>query len=260
MIASRRTDMEYTVNKLAAISGVTTRTLRYYDEIDLLKPARINTSGYRIYGRNEVNKLQQILFFRALDVSLDDIKLILNSDQYDEVKTLKSHYDELLSKRAHLDLLINNVQKTIEEVEGRRTMSDKEKFEGLKKQLLEDNEKKYGKEIREKYGEDTVAKSNAKFANMSEATYDHANQLASEIIELILKAMDEGNPKGETAMAACEKHKEWLCIYWETYSKEAHAGLGDMYVADERFKHYYDQHRVGAAEFFCEALHNYTGV
>ncbi len=252
--------MEYTVNKLAKISGVTTRTLRYYDEIGLLKPARINSSGYRIYGRKEVHRLQQILFFRALDINLDEIKLIMMSNDFDEVKVLSSHYEKLMSKRAHLDLLINNVKKTIEEAEGRITMSDKEKFEGLKKNLLNENEAKYGDEIRAKYGEKTIEQSNKKFAGMTEETYNYATKLATEIITLILKAMDEGDTKGETAMKAAEKHKEWLMIYWTEYSKEAHAGLGDMYVADERFTHYYDQHRVGAAKFFCEVLHAYTGV
>ncbi|GAB6108895.1 MerR family transcriptional regulator [Fusibacter bizertensis] len=252
--------MEYTVNKLAGISGVTTRTLRYYDEIGLLKPARINSSGYRIYGRNEVHRLQQILFFRALDITLDEIKLIMMSEDFDEVKILNTHYEKLMSKRAHLDLLINNVKRTIEEAEGRTRMSDKEKFEGLKKNLIDENESKYGDEIRRKYGEETVNRSNEKFAGMSEETYNHASKLAEDIIALILKAMDENDTKGETAMMAAEKHKEWLMVYWNEYSKEAHAGLGDMYVADERFTHYYDQHRLGAAKFFCEVLHVYTGV
>lgn len=252
--------MEYTVNKLAGISGVTTRTLRYYDEIGLLKPARINSSGYRIYGRNEVHRLQQILFFRALDITLDEIKLIMMSEDFDEVKILNTHYEKLMSKRAHLDLLINNVKKTIEEAEGRIIMSDKEKFEGLKKRLIDENESKYGDEIRRKYGEETINMSNEKFAGMSEETYNKATKLAEEIIALILKAMDENDTQGETAMKAAEKHKEWLMIYWNEYSKEAHAGLGDMYVADERFTHYYDQHRIGAAKFFCEVLHVYTGV
>ena len=95
---------------------------------------------------------------------------------------------------------------------------------------------------------------------MTEETFNKGNQLAEAIIKQILEAMDHGEPTSELAMKLVETHKEWLMIYWPSYSKEAHAGLGDMYVADERFKHYYDQHREGAAAFLCAAIHHYTGV
>lgn len=250
--------MEYTVNKLAELSGVTTRTLRYYDEIDLLKPARISSSGYRIYGRNEVKRLQQILFFRALDIQLDDIRQLLTAPTFDEVEALKNHRAALLEKKQHLDQLIDTVEKTIAETEGRLTMSDKERFEGLKKKMLKDNDDKYGEEVKAKYGEKTYAESKEKFANMTPEAFEHANQLASDIIQLLLKGMDEGDATGETAMEAVRKHKEWLMLYWPTYSSEAHAGLGDMYVDDERFKAYYDQHREGAAEFLRDAIHHFV--
>lgn len=252
--------MEYTVNKLAEISGVTTRTLRYYDEIGLLKPARISSSGYRIYGRLEVNLLQQILFYRELEVSLDEIKAIMTSETFDARKALTEHHEKLLEKRERLERLIANVEKTILESEGRLMMSDREKFEGLKKNMLNENEAKYGAEIREKYGEETVAKSNAKFANLSEADFERSNQLAEEIIECLLKGMDSGDASGEDAQDAAKKHKEWLMFYWPEYSKEAHVGLGEMYVADERFTAYYDQHRPGAAQFLCDAIHVFTGL
>lgn len=252
--------MEYTVNKLAEISGVTTRTLRYYDEIGLLKPARISSSGYRIYGRHEVNLLQQILFYRELEVSLDEIKAIMTSETFDANKALIEHHEKLLGKRERLDLLIANVERTILESEGRLMMSDREKFEGLKKNMLKENEAKYGAEIREKYGEETVAKSNAKFANLSEADFERSNQLAGEIIESLLKGMDSGDASGVDAQEAAKKHKEWLMFYWPEYSKEAHVGLGEMYVADERFTAYYDQHRPGAAQFLCDAIHVFTGL
>lgn len=110
--------MEYTVQKLARIAGVSTRTLRYYDEIGILKPARINSSGYRIYGENEVNKLQQILFYKELGVNLESIKQIVTSPYFDRAKALKEHRHKLLEKRLQLDLLIENVDKTITTMEG----------------------------------------------------------------------------------------------------------------------------------------------
>lgn len=127
--------IEYTVQKLARLAGVSARTLRYYDEIGILKPARINSSGYRIYGQNEVNRLQQILFYKELGVSLDVIKDIVTSPNYDGLKALRDHREQLLSKRKRLDVLIANVEKTIASMEGRITMTDQEKFEGFKQEV-----------------------------------------------------------------------------------------------------------------------------
>ena len=125
---------------------ISTRTLRYYDEIGILKPARINSSGYRIYGQEEVDQLQQILFYRELGLQLDGIKEIMTSPSFNRTKALQEHHALLLDKRRQLDLLITNVENTIASAEGRKTMSDQEKFEGFKQKLIDDNEKKYGKE------------------------------------------------------------------------------------------------------------------
>ena len=131
--------MEYTVQKLGQLAGISTRTLRYYDEIGLLKPARINSSGYRIYGSAEVDRLQQILFFRELGVNLDSIKEIMTSEDFDGATALKEHREKLLEKRAQLDLLIENVDKSIQLTERKIIMTDKEKFEGFKQKLVDDN-------------------------------------------------------------------------------------------------------------------------
>lgn len=139
--------MEYTVKKLGYLAGVTTRTLRYYDEIGILKPARINSSGYRIYGQEEVDRLQQFLFYKALGVSLDYIKGIVTASSFDEVQALKSHYEKLLEKRDQLNVLIENVNKTIISKERGIAMIDKEKFEGFKKKQIKDNEENTGKKV-----------------------------------------------------------------------------------------------------------------
>jgi len=106
--------MEYTVNELSKISGISTRTLRYYDQIELLVPPRLSSSGYRIYGENEVDILRQILFYRELGVNLGEIKKLLNSPGYDKEKSLQEHLDELLQKKARIETLINSVNDTIQ--------------------------------------------------------------------------------------------------------------------------------------------------
>lgn len=250
--------MEYTVQKLGQLAGVSTRTLRYYDEIGILKPARINSSGYRIYGQTEVDRLQQIMFYREMNVSLEKIKAILEQPDFDEAEALRKHRVELLDKRKQLDDLIRNVEKSIAHSERRITMTDQEKFEGFKQKMIDDNEEKYGAEIREKYGDEKIEKSNAKLKGMSEAEMERINQLAETILTDLQVAFETGNPAGEEAQAVAALHKEWLSAYWDTYSKEAHAGLAQMYVDDERFTAYYDKNQPGLAAFLRDAIVIFT--
>jgi DNA-binding transcriptional MerR regulator len=252
--------MEYTIKKLSSLAGVSTRTLRYYDEIGILKPARINSSGYRIYGEREVDRLQQIMFYRELGVSLDNIKAIITSPDFNETDALKKHYSELLARRLELDMLIENVKKTIENKEGRIKMSDKEKFEGFKKKLVEDNERKFGKEIREKYGEKEVENSNQQFMNMTQEQYDYFQELGNRVLTTLKEAYKTGNPAGELGQKVAELHKEWITFCWGNYNEEAHANLTQMYVDDERFKAYYDNEQPGCAEFLRDAVWIYTGM
>ena len=252
--------MEYTVQKLGRLAGISTRTLRYYDEIEILKPARINSSGYRIYGQVEVDRLQQILFYRELGVSLESIKDLVTAPSFDRENALREHREKLLEKRKQLDLLISNVDKTIALTEGRITMSNQEKFDGFKQKLVDDNEKKYGKEIREKYGEEAVNKSNAQVKGMSQEQYEEVMKLAVEVIETLHAAFKTGDPAGELAQKAADLHHQWLSFYWDSYTKEAHAGVAQMYVDDERFTAYYDEKQPGTAAFLRDAVLIYTGT
>ena len=251
--------MEYTVQKLGLLAGVSTRTLRYYDEIDILKPARINSSGYRIYGQQEVDRLQQILFYRELGVSLEEIKEIITSPNYDADHALREHRAKLLEKRAQLDALIANVEMTLAEREGKSKMSDKQKFEGFKQTLIDENEKKYGEEIRAKYGSDQIDKANARIKGMTEEQYAEVEQLGEDLLKTLAQAFATGNPGSELAQKAADMHRQWLSFYWDHYSSEAHAGIAQMYVDDPRFTAYYDKEQPGLAEFLRDAVVIYTG-
>lgn len=246
--------VEYTINKLAKLSGVSTRTLRYYDEIGLLTPVRMSSNGYRIYGKNEIEKLQQILFYRELGVPLNDIKHIISSQDFDGVVALENHLNSLILERVRINLLIKNVTNTISSMKGEMDMSDKEKFEGFKQNLIDENEKNYGKEIREKYGDDTVNKSNFKVKNMTKKQYDEIEKLSLELNTTLKTAFEIGDPASEIAQKACELHKNWLCYYWDEYSKEAHMGLAQMYVDDPRFTAYYDKLGEGCTVFLRDAI------
>ncbi len=251
--------MEYTVQRLASLAGVSARTPRYYDEIGLLKPARVSSAGYRIYGTAEVDRLQQIMFYRELGVGLGEIKQILESPGFDALQALREHRRQLLAKREQLDQLIANLEKTIAQAEGGRTMSDREKFEGFKQKMIAENEARYGEEVRAKFGREALERSNKMLANMTEEQAKALQELSREVIETLKAAYATGDPKGELAQKAADLHRQWLCFFWPQYDKEAHAGLARMYVQDERFTAYYDQDQPGLAQFLCDAILAYTG-
>ncbi|NLK75988.1 MAG: MerR family transcriptional regulator, partial [Clostridiales bacterium] len=154
--------------------------------------------------------------------------------------------------------LITNVEKTIEALEGRIVMGDKEKFEGFKKNIVEENERKYGMEIREKYGDNAVDKSNKKMLNMTEEEYAEFEKLSQEIFVTLEKAFATGNPAGELGEKLAKLHKKWLSYTWGEYNKDAHRGLAQMYVDDQRFTAYYDNKKPGMAKFLRDAIFAYT--
>lgn len=245
--------MEYTIKKLAEIAGVSARTLRYYDEIGLLKPCRINSSGYRIYGVREVDLLQQILFYKSMDMKLEEIQSIISHPDFDTKKALMEHYEKLISRRNQLDKLILTVEKTLAYKKGVIQMSDKEKFEALKKEKVSQNEKMYGNEIREKYGDRVIDASNKKFLDMSKDDFDKMQKVENRLFELLKDVIKANDLELNEAKMVYEMHREWLEFSWPTYSKDAHIGLAKMYIADERFSKYYDDR---AGKNACKVLHD----
>lgn len=136
-------------------------------------------------------------------------------------------------------------------------MKEQEGFERFKKNLVEENEAHYGREVRERYGDAVVDASNAKVLGMSEAEHEDVEALSRRLHETLLAAMATGDPSSPLAQETCALHKEWLCRYWSAYSKEAHRSLAEGYVTDLRFKKYYDAIAKGSAEFLRDALHIY---
>lgn len=167
---------------------------------------------------------------------------------------MESHLSALLARRKQLDLLVANVEKTIKAKKGEMIMSDQEKFEGFLQKLVDDNERQYGEEAREKYGDESVSRSNAKVLNMSKEQYTELEKLTSDLNGTLKAAFEQGDPAGELAQKACVLHKKWLCFYWDAYSKEAHIGVTQMYVDDSRFTAYYDKIAPGCAVFLRDAV------
>ena len=251
--------MEYLMQNMAKLSRVSTRTLRYYDGIGLLKPAKTNAAGYRFYAQAEVDMLQQIMFYRALDFRLATIAQIIQDPNFQLKEALVSHRVALLQRKKQLEQLLQTVEQTITSLKEEIPMTNEAKFESFKNQLIKDNEKKYGKEIRAKFGDATVDASNAKLKNMTEKQYEAMQQLEQQVFARLNEAMQNGDAASDLAMEVAELHKRWLSFHWSRYSKEAHAGLAQMYCADERFIAYYDERVTpGATQFLYDAIVNYT--
>lgn len=249
--------MAYSIRELAALSGVSAKALRHYDEISLLRPKRNPENGYRVYESEEVDRLQAILFYREMGVRLKDIPALLDQGADDRSGTLKKQLQALRAEAARLSKLIHTLEKTNRHEERKEEMSDKEKFEGFKKALVNENETRYGREVRQKYGDKAMDESNAKVLGMKSGEYDRAQALSAEINRLLIEAVDLGDPKSNTALKLCEKHREWLLCYWPQYTKEMHLGLAEGYVADERFAKYYNDVVEGGAVFLRDAIRIY---
>lgn len=251
--------MEYTVKALADLAGVTPRTLRWYDREGLLKPLRVTEAGYRIYGPRQVDRLQDILFYRELGLELREIRAILNDPHFDRLAALQSHLAALETRRARLDALILTVQNTITETQGGTKMSDHEKFEAFKRRAVEENEAQYGREIREKYGDAVIDHSNARVLALKEEDYHQWNALGEEIRAALATAVQNGEaPDSQAGQHIAVLHRRWLSFSWEDYTPQAHAGLARMYTDDPRFTAYYDRDTPGCAAFLRDAILAYT--
>ena len=251
--------MEYTVKTLSALAGVSGRALRFYDSIGLLRPARINAAGYRIYGSEEVDRLQQILFYKELGFELAEIAEALDGGEFDRLATLHGHLHALRQKKARIDALIDTVAKTIQNEEEDIDMRDTEKFEGFKKNLVDENERIYGDEARQKYGDEAIDDSNRKMLNLTQEQYGQMTRAAAALQALLEDAVRDGDlPDGEKGREAARLHRKWLSFTWPKYSAQAHKGLVQMYLEDQRFAAHYDGDVPGCAAFLREAVWSWT--
>ena len=247
--------MEYSIQELSHLSGVTTRTLRWYDQIGLLKLSRVAESGYRYYGRAEVDRLQDILYYRALGVELARIKECLDNPSFDRLAALRNHLAALEAKRERLEQLIRSVKDTIGAEERNEIMSDEQKFEAFKQRAVTHNEEVYGAEIRAKYGDQEVDKANAAVMNLSREQYQEWTELGRELQEHLEAAVQaELSPEGEEGKEITALHRQWLTIIGNRYDPAKHRGIAGLYVIDQRFTGYYDKRLPGCARFLRDAV------
>ncbi|MGX7204743.1 MerR family transcriptional regulator [Enterococcus pingfangensis] len=251
--------MNYTIKQMAELSGVSTRTLRFYDERSLLKPAFLSEAGYRMYTEKEVDRLQQILLYRSMGLPLKTIKELIDRPDEKIQETLLQQRAQLEQKRQEVDHLLQVLDDTLRYYKGEIKMTNKEKFEAFKQEKLAENEENYGQEIREKYGEEAVEESNQRWQNMSESDYQKLQETETILIKKLTQYLDSEELPSELAEEIFSLHKAWLQFSWKEYSAEAHKGLSEMYLADERFTRYYDDKSgSGATEALYQIIQYYA--
>lgn len=235
------------VKEVADLVGVSVRTLHHYDEIGLLIPEETTESGYRVYSDENLETLQQILFFKELGFPLKKIKEILLSPSFDRQEALEMQRKMLLEKRSRLNKMIGTIEKTIQHSKGEIQMSNKEKFEGF-----DFSHNPYEQEARERWGDKAVDEANEKAAKMTKFDQDKFNEIYRNLAAIRHLAPD--------SLEAQAGIKEWF-VYLNkmgNYSLEAFKGLGQMYVDDERFTKNIDQFGEGLAKFMRDAMAVYA--
>lgn len=235
------------INEVAKLSGVTVRTLHYYDEIGLLKPSEITDAGYRLYDSTALETLQQILFFRELDFSLNGIKEIMTNPNYDKANALTKHRELLLQKRNRIDDLIVLVDNTLK---GEYDMS----FKQFDMTEFEATKKKYAAEVKERWGSTAAYNESEKKTN----SYDNNqwNVLSGEG-ESILQEFGENRniqPESKEAQALVKKWQDYITANFYNCTKEILSCLGLMYIGDKRFTQNIDQNGKGTAAFMAAAI------
>ncbi|MEQ9763115.1 MerR family transcriptional regulator [Streptococcus sp. ZJ151] len=251
--------MIYSIGQLAELSGISTRTLRYYETIGILLPSRKNDSGYRFYDEKEVDILQQILFYKERGFELKQIKELLIQENLDMMTRLEDHLLDLKAKKARLEAMIDNLERTIQSQKGKSTMTTQEKFQAFKEKQLAENDAKYGTELRNTYGEEEIHQANQHFAQMTEESYKQWQKLDQDIKTLLHQAIvEKWTVEDERSKQIVQLHKKWLQIADKHYSVEKHIGIAQLYTADDRFTTYYDDTTKGCAAFLTASISHWA--
>jgi DNA-binding transcriptional MerR regulator len=238
------------VSEVANLTGITVRTLHYYDQIGLLKPSQVTESGYRHYSHTDLEKLQQILFFRELDFPLSDIREILSNPAFDREAALQNHRALLLQKRSRIDSLISLVDKTLK---GENDMS----FKQFDTSDIENTKKKYAEEARQRWGTtDAYAEYSEKTKDYDDPHWKLINGEGADILHRFgeIRHLD---PAGTEAQALVKKWQDFITANFYTCTKPILSCLGEMYIGDDRFTQNIDKHGQGTALFMATAIEIY---
>jgi MerR family transcriptional regulator, thiopeptide resistance regulator len=238
---------------------VTVRTLHHYDEIGLLKPANIGSNGYRYYERKELLRLQRILFHRELGVPLSNIAELLEFEGKDQIGVLQQHRKKLSTERERYRLLIENIDKTISELEGQSIMSNEDLYRGFSP------EKQAGYEswLVERYGQpiqDSIVHIKSKNAKRNpaenkafiEAMMNELHQVETALADCLRETIDPASDRVDELIA---RHRAWVAGMWyRPCSTNSYSGLADLYLAHPDFIARYEQIENGFSDYLAKAM------
>ena len=243
--------MKMHIKEFADFTGVSVRTLHYYDEIGLLKPAFVDEqNGYRFYDENSLNRMQEILFYRELDFELKSILQILSSPNYDKKTALKEQRKLLVIKKERLERIINALD---DAEKGKVIMNvfDNNDYETARKQ--------YETEAKQRWGNtDAYKEHTEKTADYTKNKWQEVNEGLDAVLSKFADCKLNGCAEDSVeAQALVEELQNYITENYYTCTNDILAGLGEMYVADERFKTNIDKHALGTAEFISKAIKIY---
>ena len=244
--------MSYTIKKLAAMSEVSVRTLHFYDEVGLLKPAYLGANGYRYYDEPQLLMLQQILFYRELGFELKQIKKILERSDFDKVAALESHRKVLRKNLARTRKLIVTIDKTIEHLKGTKKMKNQELFVGFDPE----QQARHEQYLIDRYGEGMkkgIAESKQKVKNWTKANWEKSGAAFAEICNDLVALMGRQLPAdSREAQAVIRRHYEWLKQFW-TPNRESYAGHS-LLIMDSDLRKAYEAYDPRLPDFAAAAM------
>jgi DNA-binding transcriptional MerR regulator len=246
---------DLTVRQVAAISGVTVRTLHHYDEIGLLAPAHIGANGYRYYGRAELLRLQRILFHRELGVQLGAIAAFLELEGEDQVSVLMRHREKLEVERERYRVLIETIDRTVAAMKGQAKMSNADLYKGFSAE----KQAEYEAWLIERYGDPMradIERSSKARAKMSEAEQGAVMDQLKDIETALAEAMKRGvDPASDAVDSVIQRHRAWVAVAWDRpCSPEAYTGLAGLYLSHPDFVNRYETIAPGFAEWLTDAM------
>jgi DNA-binding transcriptional MerR regulator len=243
----------YTVRQSANMAGVSVRTLHHYDHIGLLKPSARSASGYRLYGTEDLLRLQQILLYRELDLPLEQIRRILDDPGFDPVEALAQHRRTMELQAERLARLLHTIDRTIARLtEVDVSLSDEELYEGLPKEQVE----RWKREVDERYDPKLVAESNRRVHAMGKDRWNAVKAEGDAISRRMAELMGRA-PSDPEVQATIARQHAWIENFYPC-SAEVFTGLGQLYAENPEFQANYDKVRPGLADFMREAMAYYA--
>ena len=250
---------DYTVKQVAKLSGVSIRTLHHYDEIGLLKPARVGANGYRYYGRDELLRLQQILFHRELGFALDEIRQVLGAAEFDRKAALRAHRERLVSEIERYRRLVHTLDVTLAALEGKAEMNDELLYLGFSPERQAQHDawlvNRFGSQLQAQ-----IDAAKARFQQLSQPEIDGYFEEGESIRTALAEAMADGLPTDSADVRELIRRLHgWVSRGWNsTLTRDGFKLLAEVYTEHPDFRARYENRRAGLTDYVVTAIRSFA--